>query len=452
MHYLSVCCIAKDEHPFIREWINHHLLVGAEKIIIFDNDSTPALRNSLREYVALGFVDLLEISGKERQMIAYDCCLREYGEKSKWIAFIDVDEFLIPKKHNDLRMILADYENYGGLGVHWVEFGSSGHLTRPRGLQLRSYAHRFPLTYPKNMHIKSIVQPARVKSACDPHRFIYREPWFCVDENAFPLADSQGPFTARDIQLNHYYYRSQEDYCRKLDRGRADRADEEGRRRHEEFFPQLTQATILDTSAVKHADDIDALCPSFESLKKTMDSRRGGADVNDTIFSNILKYIASGKTNSAKILIKKLCANHESTDVVEYLRYKISRKAGNHGEALSALSRILQRSADYSVYVEYAATLLEMQEHESCGRMLDFVQWKFAADLNKDPKCLGRVRDLARQMSEAARTPKTCAPPQADLESVAVAPPRPGDQTSLGHRGESPKDRARAAQAQGRIQ
>ena len=402
MNYLSVCCIAKDEHPFIKEWIHHHLLVGAEKIIIFDNESSPSLRSLLREYVQHGFVDLFEIPGKEQQMAAYDCCLREYEKKSKWIAFIDVDEFLIPKKHSDVRMILSDYEDYGGLGVHWVEFGSSGHLTRPLGGQMRSYVHRFPLEHPKNMHIKSIVQPVRVKSACDPHRFIYHEPWFCIDENLLPLAESQGPFTAKDIQLNHYYYRSQEDYCQKLDRGRADRADEEGKRRHEAFFPQLTRAATLDTWAVKHAEDIETLCPSLESLKRLMDSRQGSADANNVLFSKILKYIATGKTEGAKILVKKLLVNQESRDVVDYLLFKISRKAGDHGDALASLSKILRRNTEYTMCMEYAATLLDMREHESCRRMLDFVQWKFAAAIKKDAKCLARIKDLCQKI-EAAR-------------------------------------------------
>jgi hypothetical protein len=403
MNYLSVCCIAKDEHPFIKEWIHHHLLVGAEKIIIFDNESSPSLRISLREYVQHGLVDLYEIPGKEQQMAAYDCCLKEYEGKSKWIAFIDVDEFLIPKKHNDVRMILSDYEDYGGLGVHWVEFGSSGHLTRPLGGQMRNYVHRFPLEHPKNMHIKSIVQPGRIKSACDPHKFIYHEPWFCVDENRFPLAESQGPFTARDIQLNHYYYRSQEDYCQKLDRGRADRADEEGRRRHEAFFPQLTRAATLDTWAVKHADDIDTLCPSFESLKKFMDSRQDGADAKKVLFSKILKYLAAGKTQSARILVKKLIVSQESRDVVDYLLHKIAQKTGNHAEALSALSRILQRNTEYSVCLEYAATLLEMKEYEACGRMLGFVRWKFAAALKTDAKSLACLSELDRKLEDGRK-------------------------------------------------
>lgn len=82
MNYLSVCCIAKNEHPFIKEWINHHLLVGAERIIIFDNDSSPGLKDSIREYVDHGIVDIIKIKGKEQQMAAYDQCLRDY-EKNR---------------------------------------------------------------------------------------------------------------------------------------------------------------------------------------------------------------------------------------------------------------------------------------------------------------------------------------------------------------------------------
>ena len=35
--------------------------------------------------------------------------------------------------------VAADYEAYGGLGVNWVVFGSSGHLRRPAGGTIPSY-------------------------------------------------------------------------------------------------------------------------------------------------------------------------------------------------------------------------------------------------------------------------------------------------------------------------
>ena len=404
MNYLSVCCIAKDEHPFIREWINHHLLVGAEKIIIFDNDSNPGLKNSLREYVEHGFVDLYEISGKEQQMIAYDCCLREYEGKSKWIAFIDVDEFLIPKKYSDVRMILTDYEDFGGLGVHWVEFGSSGHMTRPQGMQMQNYVHRFPLDHPKNMHIKSIVQPGRVKSACDPHRFIYREPWFCVDENNFPLAESQGPFTAGDIQLNHYYYRSQEDYCRKLDRGRADRADEDGRRRHEAFFPQLNKATILDACADKFVQEGEAILNDFELLKSAITSRSNEKNALKLYYDRIFKNISLGKTEAARYLLKKVTIHEKKSDIIDYIEFKIHKKENDLSSSTKCLDRILQRHTDYDSCIEYAKIHVQTKKFNEANSMTRYIKWRFRDILNSNTKISQQISSLDQKIKDRIDT------------------------------------------------
>ena len=30
------------------------------------------------------------------QLFAYDHCLQTYGQESKWIGFIDTDEFIVP--------------------------------------------------------------------------------------------------------------------------------------------------------------------------------------------------------------------------------------------------------------------------------------------------------------------------------------------------------------------
>ncbi|MBU4569900.1 MAG: glycosyltransferase family 92 protein [Desulfomicrobium sp.] len=404
MNYLSVCCIAKDEHPFIREWINHHLLVGAEKIIIFDNGSSPGLRDSVREYVEHGFVDLFEIQGKEQQIIAYDCCLREYEGKTKWIAFIDVDEFLIPKKYTDVRMILTDYEDFGGLGVHWVEFGSSGHLTRPEGMQLKSYVHRFPLDHPKNMHIKSIVQPGRVKSACDPHQFIYNEPWFCVDENNFPLAESQGPFTARDIQLNHYYYRSQEDYCRKLDRGRADRADEDGKRRHEAFFPQLTRATILDTCADKFAREGEAILSNFELLKSTITSRSSDKKSLQIYYDKIFKNLSLGKTEIARYWLKKVAIHEKKSDIVDYVNFKICKKENDLNNSIKCLHKILQRHTDYDSCIEYTKIQVHKKKLDEAKSMLSYIKWRFRDILKSDTNMSQQISRLDQEINDRINT------------------------------------------------
>lgn len=397
MNYLSICCIAKDEHAYIREWVDHHLAVGAEKIIIFDNDSTPPLRNSLREHIVHGLVDLYEISGKEQQMVAYGCCLREYEEKSKWIAFIDADEFLIPKKHKDVRMLLAEYEDFGGLGVHWVEFGSSGHLKRPSGSQLSSFVHRFPLEYRKNMHFKSIVQPSRVMGPCDPHKFIFREPWHCVDENFYPIAESQGPFTASRVQLNHYYYRSQQDYCHKLDRGRADRIDEAGKRKHEDFHRQAKQAVIFDDSGLSHGRNLANRFKDFETLHMFLQDRARVRQEFDAYSQSILRFISAGKTDTAMHLIRQLVVNGANRDVTDYAIAKIHHKNGDLETAMAFLRKILSRHPDYDVGIEYASLLIKTGRLDEARSTLHYVQWKFGDLIKKDA---ARQRDIEALMSK----------------------------------------------------
>jgi hypothetical protein len=385
MHYLGVCCIAKDEHPYLKEWVDHHLLIGAEKIIIFDNESNPPLKDGLREYIDHGLVAVHMIQGKEQQIPAYRHCLNVHGDSFAWIAFLDVDECIIPKSHGDARLILCDYEDFGGLGVHWVEFGSSGHLGRPSNSQLSSYVHRFPLEYRKNMHIKSIVQPSKTLEPFNPHKFIFRDPWYCVDENFFPIAESEGPFTASRIQLNHYYFRSQQDFCQKLERGRADRADEAGKRKHEAFRHQLQQATVLDETGSRHGQNLERVFDSFEAIRTFMRNRAEERDEFNMHYCNILRYIACGKTNHALHLAKHLVINGAKKDITDYIIAKIHKKNNDIDAAICALRKILSRHPDYDICLEYASLLIETGKRQEARDTLRYVQWKFADTIKQDP-------------------------------------------------------------------
>jgi hypothetical protein len=384
MNYLSICCIAKDEHAYIREWVDHHLAVGAEKIIVYDNESDPPLNTALREHIEHGLVDIHAMPGQARQLLAYDHCLKTYAAESVWIAFIDVDECLIPKSQDDARLILCDYEEFGGLGVHWVEFGSSGHLKRPSPSQLSSYVQRFPLEYGKHMHIKSIVQPSKTLEPFDPHKFIFREPWYCVDENFYPIAESQGPFTAARIQLNHYYYRSQQDYCQKLDRGRADRIDEAGKRKHEDFHRQAIKAVIFDDSGLRHGRNLESRFSDFEALRMFVQDRTRVRQEFDAYFGSILRLISAGKTDTAMRLIRQLVVSGANKDVTDYAMAKIHHKNGDLETAMAFLRKILSRHPDYDVGIEYASLLIKTGKLDEARSTLRYVQWKFRDIIKKE--------------------------------------------------------------------
>jgi hypothetical protein len=225
MHYLSACCIAKKEQPYIREWVDYHRLVGVEAFHVYD-DGDPGdepLAETLREHVASGLVQVHRSIGERRQqMQSYDDCLARHGAGSRWIAFIDVDEFLVPRSHADLRELLAAHEAEAGFAASWLTFGSSGHRTRPPGLVTWNYVLRSEAGFQHNTHVKSIVQPQRTLSARNPHAFDYRPGQRCVDERGRLVPDAFMENTTRTVQVNHYFTKSRAEFLEKAARGRAD--------------------------------------------------------------------------------------------------------------------------------------------------------------------------------------------------------------------------------------
>jgi cytochrome c-type biogenesis protein CcmH/NrfG len=222
MDYLSLCLIAKDESEYLKEWVDYHILLGVERFYIYDNESAVSIRTTLHEQILAGWVNVIDISGKGQQLIAYDHCLQTFGKLSRWIGFIDTDEFLVPKKTTSLPEFLERYEDFGGLAVSSLFFGAGGNQKKPLAGQIASYRQRTPTNYRTNRLVKSIVQPEKTLWPMSPHFFACRENHFCVNEDFLRIDYQQFPHHSEKIQLNHYYTRSYEEISEKFQRGRGD--------------------------------------------------------------------------------------------------------------------------------------------------------------------------------------------------------------------------------------
>lgn len=95
-----MCLVARDAHGDIGEWLAHHRRLGVTRVYVWDNASTPPMEEVLREHIASGLVvysyfDAFEHPTNAPQLYAYDRCLEQGRGMHDWMAFIDVDEFLI---------------------------------------------------------------------------------------------------------------------------------------------------------------------------------------------------------------------------------------------------------------------------------------------------------------------------------------------------------------------
>lgn len=249
MDYLSLCLICKDENDYLPEWLDYHILMGVDRFYIYDNESQISLRETLADYIKRGWVVVIDIQGAGMQLHAYDHCLQTFGKNSRWIGFIDTDEFLVPKDTLNLQLLLKDYEEFGGLAVSSKFFGSDGNQTRPAGGQITGYIHSTHLTFRGNSLVKSIVQPDKTLFPITPHDFLCADGYWCVNEKKMRVNYQYMPHYADRIQLNHYYCRSEEEISQKLTRGRGDRGTPWQRQRFNTINRLSTykDTTILQT-------------------------------------------------------------------------------------------------------------------------------------------------------------------------------------------------------------
>jgi hypothetical protein len=251
--YLSLCLIVKDENSYIQEWLDYHILQGVEHFWVYDNESTKPMAVTLQEYIDRGWATVNTIQGRAMQMFAYDHCIQTYGSRSKWIGFIDTDEFFVVRDGRPLAAFMNDYEAFSGLAVSSLFFGHGGIKTRPPGGQIAAYQRRAPEKFSYNRLVKSIVKPEAVLFPASPHSFFYKENCFCVNEDGNRVDAQEYPCHVKKIQLNHYFTRSEEEWNRKLSRGRGDSAvpykDERG------TWVQ-NFASVRDTAILDHLQNI----------------------------------------------------------------------------------------------------------------------------------------------------------------------------------------------------
>lgn len=220
--YLAVCAIAKDEGPYFEEWIEWHRKMGVEKFYIYDNESTDSTKEVLKPYIEAGIVDYCYFPGYRKQLAAYDDCLEKHRLEARWIAFIDLDEFIVPVKDGSIPEFLKRFEDFPAVEINWLVYGSGGAKKKlPGGVMTRFKRHSLP-DHKLNRHVKSIVNPRRVFSMIGCHE-VARISGKASDSHGNPITKH---FREREpqqdvIRINHYAVRSFEEFREKQNRGRA---------------------------------------------------------------------------------------------------------------------------------------------------------------------------------------------------------------------------------------
>ena len=269
---LAVVLIVRNEARHIGEWARFHHWAGVRRFFVYDNgseDGTVAAVRAALPSEALVVVPWDQLfwdgrTGREihNQVLAYAHATRNFGGAFRWMAFIDVDEFLVPMGASDLNGALAHLE-VPSVSLPWHMFGRNGHKAAPEGGVLENYTTRAPdpmtgLAGVRNF--KTIVDPTKV-TALKVHS-IEVEGRMVTWNDAGLAADMAGRerpgfYSNAHIQLNHYYTRSDAELRAKIDRGpNLTTAEADHQRRVWRKVENIEAGAIEDRAALDYLERI----------------------------------------------------------------------------------------------------------------------------------------------------------------------------------------------------
>ena len=221
---LAVVTIFKDEARYLEEWLNYHLAAGVEHFYLYDDGSTDNPREVLEPYIEAELVDYFPVTGENMTIPVYNDAVRRFKFAARYMAFLDVDEFIFPKTNQSVvevvDEILSKDDNATALVVNWQVFKASD-SDSGNGV-LETFTRRAPQNYfvpptettppAGNIFVKTIANPRFIRAVVNPHFAFYFDGKYAINS-----AGGQVPYWGCEpvtdkIVINNYSTKSQAEF------------------------------------------------------------------------------------------------------------------------------------------------------------------------------------------------------------------------------------------------
>lgn len=180
---------AKFEECYIEEWVQYHLNIGFDKIIINDNnpkDYKYQLKNILKKYIDTGkavierYYDTHKLENKVQEpelKNVYTWLYNKYKNEFDWCAKLDIDEYLeIPETNNNIKKFLSQekFNNALSILIPWSSYNIKNEYAY-KYTRLKNNKDRFVLDNEQEYYywsFKSIIKNSNNVSRIGNH-FVY---------------------------------------------------------------------------------------------------------------------------------------------------------------------------------------------------------------------------------------------------------------------------------------
>lgn len=184
---LSVAAIFQDEAPYLKEWIEYHQMLGVEHFYLYNNQSQDEYLKVLTPYIKSKKVTLIDwpnqpitySDGKHSDWVcntqapAFYDAIKRAKNTSKWLAIIDLDEFIVPVKESSILRFLKIHDDASQIQIFWQAYGTSHVVDIPaNALLIETLMWKCPPNHWLHDIPKTIIKPNDVLDfSWIPHRF-----------------------------------------------------------------------------------------------------------------------------------------------------------------------------------------------------------------------------------------------------------------------------------------
>ena len=233
--------IGKKENLYIREFVGYYQQLNFSKIIIFDNNDIngEVFDYILNDYIKNNFVEIIDIRGfSSTQIAVINYCYQKYKKLYDWIAFFDIDEFLYIKDNLNINKYLYNerFQKCESIIFNWHIYDDN---------DLEKYENKTLIERFKNLKYRAIQSKSIIRGNLD--NLLFPSVHICaINVNYF--CDSTGKrifppsFLSTNLNENylayikHFYTKTAEEFCLKLNKGDAQFKDKTIFSRIQYFF------------------------------------------------------------------------------------------------------------------------------------------------------------------------------------------------------------------------
>lgn len=219
----AICAIIKDEHAYLKEWIDWHLGIGFTDIHLLEDSGssshaeiTSKYKNVfLRRYatdkdIQEGFKAYTKGNNQER---LYFWFCDNFNDEYDWVACIDVDEFVFFENGYSLAMLCEEFSESPAVLLYWKMMGANGHIKKPDAKVVEAYTKQALLLQGEECWCyKSFINLKRYQGFTNLHLA-------CGAVKTNYMANPDDLYVGESFDkawINHYFTKSWEEWCNRI--------------------------------------------------------------------------------------------------------------------------------------------------------------------------------------------------------------------------------------------